>query len=55
MLVMMSPAGFERYFEELAKDLASADGSAESALSVREALSERYDIQIVGPPRQVTG
>lgn len=55
MLVTMSPAGFERYFEELAKDLASADGSAESALSVREALSERYDIQIVGPPRQVTG
>jgi mannose-6-phosphate isomerase-like protein (cupin superfamily) len=55
MLITMSPAGFERYFEELAEGLASADGSAESALSVREALSERYDIKIVGPPRQATG
>lgn len=52
VLVTMSPPGFERYFEELAEGLSSASNSAEAALYVRRALSEKHDIEVVGPPRQ---
>ncbi len=52
MLVTISPPGFERYFEELAKGLEAAGNNAEAAIGVRKALSERYDIEVVGPPRQ---
>ncbi len=55
MLVTMSPPGFERYFEELAEGLAAIGDDAEAALSVRRALSEKHDIEVVGPPRQATG
>ena len=47
-LILLSPAGFERYFRELAERL-GADQSEEAALSVRRELSARYDIEVVGP------
>ncbi|MCA1715890.1 MAG: cupin domain-containing protein [Actinobacteria bacterium] len=52
VLVTMSPAGFERYFEELAEGLSSAGNTAAAALDIRRALSGKHDIEIVGPPRQ---
>lgn len=52
VLVTMSPAGFERYFEELAEGLSSAGESAEAALDIRRSLSGKHDIEVVGPPRQ---
>ncbi len=52
MLITMSPPGFERYFEELAEGLASAGDSVEKAMEVRRTLSEKHDIEVVGPPRQ---
>ena len=54
MLITISPPGFERYFEELANGLAKAGDDADAAMSVRKALSEKYDIEVVGPPRQAT-
>jgi hypothetical protein len=41
-----------RYFEELAEGLAVVGDVPEAAMSLRKALSERYDIEVVGPPRQ---
>jgi mannose-6-phosphate isomerase-like protein (cupin superfamily) len=55
MLIMISPPGFERYFEELAEGLASAGEDEEATMSVRKKLSEKYDIEVVGPPHQATG
>ena len=55
MLIMMSPPGFERYFEELAEGRASAGKDEEAIMSVRKTLSEKHDIEVVGPPRQATG
>lgn len=52
MLITISPPGFERYFEELADGLVAAGDDAEAVMSVRKALSEKYDIKVVGPPRQ---
>jgi len=54
MLITISPPGFERYFEELAEGLASAGEDEQAAMSLRRALSEKYDIEVVGPPRQAT-
>ena len=54
MLITISPPGFERYFEELADGLAAAGDNAEAAMSVRKALSEKYDIEVVSPPRRAT-
>ena len=55
MLIMMSPPGFERYVEELAEGLASAGEDEVAAMSVRKTLSEKHDIEVVGPPHQATG
>ncbi len=52
MLITISPPGFERYFEELAEGLAEAGDDAEAAMRVRKGLSKRYDIEVVGPPKQ---
>ncbi len=52
MLIMISPPGFERYFEELAEGLEAAADDEQAAMGVRKALSEKYDIEVVGPPRQ---
>lgn len=54
MLVMLSPPGFERYFEELAEGLAAVGEDMEAAMNVRKALSAKHDIEVVGPPRQAT-
>lgn len=54
MLVMMSPPGFVGYFEELAKGLAAVGDDAEAAMELRQKLSEQYDVEVVGPPRQAT-
>ncbi len=54
MLITISPPGFERYFEELAEGLASAGDDEQVATSVRKALSDKYDIEVVGPPRQAS-
>jgi oxalate decarboxylase/phosphoglucose isomerase-like protein (cupin superfamily) len=48
-LIVLSPAGFETYFRELAEGLALV-GSDEEALQVRRRLSAKYDIEVVGPP-----
>jgi mannose-6-phosphate isomerase-like protein (cupin superfamily) len=55
LLVVISPAGFESYFEELSEELASAGDSQDEAMRVRRRLSAKYDIDIVGPPRQADG
>ena len=54
MLITISPPGFERYFEELAEGLASAGDDEQVATSVRKALSDKYDIEVVGPPTQAS-
>ena len=53
MLVMMSPPEFWRYGKELAEGLAAVGDDAEAATSLRESLSEKYDVEVVGPPRRV--
>ena len=52
MLITMTPPGFERYFEELAEGLEAVGDDEEDAMSLRKALSEKHDIEVVGPPRQ---
>jgi len=52
MLVMMSPPEFWRYIKELAEGLAEAGDDAQAALRVRKRLSEKYDVEVVGPPRR---
>jgi hypothetical protein len=48
-LIVLSPPGFEACFRELADGLAAAV-SEEGAMAVRQRLSRRYDIEVVGPP-----
>ena len=50
LLSTVSPPGFEGYFEELAEGLAASGDDAEAARSLREELSEKYDIEVIGPP-----
>jgi mannose-6-phosphate isomerase-like protein (cupin superfamily) len=52
LLIVISPAGFEPYFAELSAGLAAAGDSPDAALRVRQALSAKYDIEVIGPPRQ---
>ena len=52
MLVMMSPPEFWRYLKELAEGLATAGDDAEATRSLRERLSEKYDVEVVGSPRR---
>ena len=54
LLSTVSPPGFEGYFEELAEGLAAAGDDAQAAARLRERLSKKYDIEVVGPPRQAT-
>jgi mannose-6-phosphate isomerase-like protein (cupin superfamily) len=55
MLATISPPGFERYFEELADGLAAVGDDPEAAMNLRKALSEKHDVEVVGPPRQAAG
>jgi hypothetical protein len=52
MLVMMSPPGFVRHLEELAEGLATVGTSEEAVMELSRALSEKHDIEVVGPHRQ---
>src|SRR5713101_6828118 len=52
LLVVISPAGFEPYFAELSEGLAAAGDSPDAGIRVRQALSAKYDIEVIGPPRQ---
>jgi mannose-6-phosphate isomerase-like protein (cupin superfamily) len=54
LLSTVSPPGFERYFEELADGLAGVGDDEEAAVSLRKALSEKHDIEVIGAPRQAT-
>jgi quercetin dioxygenase-like cupin family protein len=55
LLSTVSPPGFEGcYLEELAEGLAAAGDDAQAAARLRERLSKKYDIEVVGPPRQAT-
>ena len=54
LLIVISPPGFEQYFQELSEGLAAAGDSVDAGLRVRQALSAKYDIEVVGPPRQAT-
>ena len=54
LLSTVSPPGFEGYFEDLAEGLAAAGDDAQAATSLRKRLSEKYDIEVVGPPKQAT-
>jgi hypothetical protein len=44
--------GFEQYFQELSEGLAAAGDSAAAATRLRQTLSAKYDIEVLGPPRQ---
>ncbi len=52
LLIVLSPPDFAPYFEELSTALAAAEDSIEAAIRVRTLLSAKYDIEVVGPPRQ---
>ncbi len=52
LLILISPPGFEQYFEELSEGLAATGDSTEAAMRIRKALSAKYDIEVMGPPRQ---
>jgi oxalate decarboxylase/phosphoglucose isomerase-like protein (cupin superfamily) len=52
MLCVVSPAGLEYYLEALAEGLAIVGEAPEAAMSLRKALSEQYNVEVVGPPRQ---
>jgi quercetin dioxygenase-like cupin family protein len=54
LLVTMSPPEFWRYLKELAEGLAGAGDDAEASMSLREALSKKYDVEVVEPPRRAT-
>jgi len=48
-LIILSPAGFDAYFRELAEGLAATE-SEEAAMQLRRQLSAKHDIEVVGPP-----
>jgi mannose-6-phosphate isomerase-like protein (cupin superfamily) len=48
-LCVITPAGFEQYFRELADRLVETRTQEES-IELRKKLSEKYDIEVVGPP-----
>jgi hypothetical protein len=52
LLSTVYPPGFERYFEELAEGLAAVGEDAKAATSLRNARSEKHNIEVVGPPRR---
>ena len=55
VLILISPPGFESYFEDLSEGLAASGDSQEEAMRVRQRLSAKHDIEVVGPPRQAEG
>jgi len=55
VLIVISPAGFEAYFDELATGLAAAGNAPDANMRVRQALAGKYDIEVLGPPRGADG
>lgn len=49
-LTPISPPGFEQYLLELARGLARVRSDDEAA-ALRAQLADRYDIEILGPPK----
>lgn len=49
-LALISPPGLEAYFAELAHGLPRAT-SEEDAVALRDDLSTRYDVEVLGPPQ----
>lgn len=54
LLITMSPPEFWHYLKELAEGLAEVGDDAEAAMSLRESLSKKYDVEVVRPPRRAT-
>jgi quercetin dioxygenase-like cupin family protein len=52
LLIMMSPPEFWRYIKELTEGLVEAGDDTQAAMKLRWRLSEKYDVEVVGPPRQ---
>jgi mannose-6-phosphate isomerase-like protein (cupin superfamily) len=48
-LLIISPPGLERYFRELATQLGDIK-SQEASVELRNRLSAKYDMEVVGPP-----
>ncbi len=55
VLIVISPPGFEAYFDELATDLAAAGNAPDANFTVRQALAGKYDIEVLGPARAAGG
>ena len=55
LLIVVSPAGFEAYFDELAEGLAADGDAPDAGMRVRQTLAGKYDIEVLGPPRQAAG
>ena len=47
-LLIISPPGLEEYFRELASELGGIK-SQDDAIELRKRLSEKYDMEVVGP------
>lgn len=54
MLLTISPPDLWRYLKKLAEGLVAAGDDAEAAMELRKELSEKYDVEILGPPRRAT-
>lgn len=55
MLILISPSGYENYFEELSAGLAIAGDSIEAGMRVRQSLAAKYDMVVISPPSQSHG
>ena len=53
LLCIISPPGLEQYFRDLASQLGDID-TQEGSIAVRNKLSEKHDIEVVGPPTGLT-
>ena len=54
LLITMSPPEFWHYLKELAEGPAEVGDDAEAAMSLRESLSKKYAVEVVGPPQRAT-
>jgi mannose-6-phosphate isomerase-like protein (cupin superfamily) len=48
-LCIISPPGFEQYFRELAAKMVALK-TQEDSIELRKKLSDKYDVEVVGPP-----
>ena len=52
-LLIISPPGLEQYFRQLAAQLGDIN-SQEASIELRNRLSEKYDMEVVGPPARAS-